>query len=134
LNDTINGRSNNSFNRSGISSDVIVNLSHDVIVSRPVNSGVRPLPLILRYGYTLGDEYYEVLIFDNDLPDTNGLELIRQTRRLLHRQQIPIIIFSASDIEREARRAGANVFLRKPEDLHAVAETIARLLARKPKH
>ena len=34
---------NNSFNRSGISPDVIVNLSHDVAVSRPVNSGVRLL-------------------------------------------------------------------------------------------
>jgi len=32
---------NNSFNRSGISLDVIVNLSHDVVVSRPVNSSVR---------------------------------------------------------------------------------------------
>ena len=81
-----------------------------------------------------GDEHYDALIFDNELPDTNGLELIRQTRRVLHRQQIPIIMFSASDIEREARRAGANVFLRKPEDLNALAETIARLLARKPKH
>jgi hypothetical protein len=53
LNNTINGegsgkeewqrrtKSNNSFNRSGISLPLIVNLSHDVVVSRPVNSGVR---------------------------------------------------------------------------------------------
>lgn len=81
-----------------------------------------------------GDEHYDVLIFDNELPDTNGVELIRQTRRLLHRQQTPIIMFSASDVEREARRAGANAFLKKPEDVHAIAQTVAELLARKPKH
>jgi CheY-like chemotaxis protein len=79
------------------------------------------------------NQHYDVLIFDNGLPDTNGIELIRQTRQLLHRQQTPIIMFSASDIEREARRVGANAFLRKPEDTSAIAETVARLLARKPK-
>jgi len=82
----------------------------------------------------VSDEHYDVLIFDNELPDTNGLELIRQTRRQIHRQQTPIIMFSASNVETEARRAGANAFLHKPEDMHAIAETVARLLARKPKH
>lgn len=81
-----------------------------------------------------GNEHYDVLIFDNGLPDTDGIELIRQTRKFHHRQQMPIIMFSAGDVEREARRAGANAFLRKPEDMNAIAETIARLLARKPKH
>jgi hypothetical protein len=43
LNATINGRSNNSFDRSGISVLLIENLSHDMGISRPVNSGVRLL-------------------------------------------------------------------------------------------
>lgn len=77
--------------------------------------------------------HFDVLIFDNELPDMNGIELIGQTQQLHHRQQTPIIMFSASDVEREARRAGANAFLRKPEDMNAIAETVARLLARKPK-
>jgi CheY-like chemotaxis protein len=80
------------------------------------------------------DEHYDVLIFDNGLPDTDGIELIRQTRLLPHRQQTPIIMFSASEVEKEARRAGANAFLRKPVDANVIAETVARLLARKPKH
>lgn len=80
-----------------------------------------------------GDEHYDVLIFDDGLPDTDGLELIRQTRLLPHRQQTPIIMFSASEVEKEARRAGANAFLRKPVDANVIAETVARLLARKPK-
>jgi hypothetical protein len=34
---------NNSFNRSGISVPLVEALPHDVVVSRLVNSGVRPL-------------------------------------------------------------------------------------------
>jgi CheY-like chemotaxis protein len=78
-------------------------------------------------------EHYDVLIFDYELPGANGLELIRQTRQLPHRQQVPIIMLAARDVEREARRVGANAFLKKPADIAAIAETIARLLARKPK-
>jgi CheY-like chemotaxis protein len=80
-----------------------------------------------------GETDYDLLILDNELPDMSGLELIRQTRQIPRRQQTPIIMLSASDVEREARRAGANEFLRKPEEMPALAETIARLLARKPK-
>jgi CheY-like chemotaxis protein len=74
---------------------------------------------------------YDVLIFDNRLPDTNGIELIRRTRALAHRQQTPIIMLSGDEVEMQARRVGANAFLRKLEDMPALAETIARLLARK---
>jgi CheY-like chemotaxis protein len=80
------------------------------------------------------DAHYDVLIFDNELPGLNGIELIYETRRLPHRQQTPIIMFSASEVEKDARRAGASAFLRKPEEMHGIAETVARLLARKPKH
>lgn len=74
---------------------------------------------------------YDVLIFDNNLPDTNGIELTRRTRALAHRQQTPIIMLSGDEVEMQAKRAGANAFLRKPGDVQALAETVARLLARK---
>lgn len=80
-----------------------------------------------------GDTHFDLLLFDNQLPDTDGVELVRRTRELAHRQQTPIIMLAASYVEREARRAGANAFLRKPQDVAALSETIARLLARKPK-
>jgi CheY-like chemotaxis protein/tetratricopeptide (TPR) repeat protein len=76
-------------------------------------------------------ERFDVLIFDNVLPDTTGIELIRRTRALAHRQQTPIIMLSGSEVEMEARRAGANKFLRKPGDVGSIPETVARLLARK---
>jgi CheY-like chemotaxis protein/tetratricopeptide (TPR) repeat protein len=76
-------------------------------------------------------ERFDVLIFDNNLPDTNGIELIRQTRVLAHRQQTPIIMFSGDEVEMEARRAGATTFLPKPGGAGSIPETVARLLARK---
>jgi CheY-like chemotaxis protein/tetratricopeptide (TPR) repeat protein len=78
-------------------------------------------------------ERFDVLIFDNNLPDTNGIELIGQTRALAHRQQTPIIMLSGDDVELDARRAGANAFLEKPDGVPLIAETVARLLARKAK-
>lgn len=40
-------------------------------------------------------------------------------------------MLSGDEVEMEARRFGANAFLRKPEDVPLIAETVARLLARK---
>lgn len=74
------------------------------------------------------DEHYELITLDNDLPGVGGLELLKHARTLAHRRQTPIIMLSASDIEREAWRAGVNAFLRKPEDMNTIAETVARLL------
>lgn len=76
-------------------------------------------------------ERFDVLIFDNKLPDTTGVELIKRTRALAHRQLTPIIMLSGGEVEIEARRAGANKFLRKPGDMAAIPEMVARLLARK---
>ncbi len=71
---------------------------------------------------------YDLLMFDNHLPGINGLELVRYARQIPHRQQTPIIMFSAGEHELEAREAGADVFLRKPRDVGAIVDTIERLL------
>lgn len=80
-----------------------------------------------------GGTHYDLMIIDKQLPGADGLDLVGRARELPHRQQVPVIMLSAGDFDREARRAGASAFLRKPEDMRALAETIARLLARKPK-
>jgi two-component system chemotaxis response regulator CheY len=72
--------------------------------------------------------HYDVLLFDNELPDMTGIEIIRYARELLHRRRTPIVMLSAHFWEKEARQAGANAFLRKPDDVLVLAETIARLL------
>jgi CheY-like chemotaxis protein len=71
---------------------------------------------------------YDLLLVDYDLPGVSGLELVRRARRLAHCERTPIIMLSASDVERAARQAGVSVFLRKPEDVPKLAQTITRLL------
>jgi DNA-binding response OmpR family regulator len=39
-------------------------------------------------------------------------------------------MFFASDVETEAWRAGADAFLRKPEDIGTLAATVTRLLTK----
>jgi CheY-like chemotaxis protein/tetratricopeptide (TPR) repeat protein len=79
------------------------------------------------------DVPFDAIILDNDLPGITGLELINHLRCLAHRQNIPLIMLTAGDIEKEARQQGVNAFLKKPDEVMAVTETIARLLARKLK-
>jgi CheY-like chemotaxis protein len=78
-----------------------------------------------------GETQYELLLFDNELPGASGIELVRRARGLAHRRETPIIMFSASDCEANARRAGVDAFLRKPQDIARLVETVARLLAEK---
>ena len=72
--------------------------------------------------------HYDLFILDNHLPGMDGLELLSRLRALRHRAHTPVIIFSASDCEREARRGGASEFLKKPEGVKTIVATVARLL------
>ncbi|HEX8852510.1 MAG TPA: response regulator, partial [Pyrinomonadaceae bacterium] len=82
-----------------------------------------------------GEEHFDLLLFDNDLPGVNGLELTRRARALPHRRSIPVVMLSAYDCETEAIGAGVDVFLRKPEAVQEVVSTVSRLVedeARRP--
>ncbi|MDX6272025.1 MAG: hypothetical protein QOD28_3248 [Acidobacteriota bacterium] len=72
--------------------------------------------------------HYDLLLLDNELPNVGGLELTRTARGLDHRKQTPIVMISASECGRAARRAGADAFIRKPEGIGLIVETVARLL------
>ncbi len=73
---------------------------------------------------------YHLLILDNQLSGKDGLELVRRARQLPHRRRTPIIMLSASDVERDALRAGVNAFLRKPQDIKRLSATVTRLLTK----
>ena len=73
---------------------------------------------------------YHLLILDNQLPGKDGLELARRARELPHRRRTPIIMLSASDVERDALRTGVNAFLRKPQDIKRLSATVTRLLTK----
>jgi DNA-binding response OmpR family regulator len=80
---------------------------------------------------------YKVVIQDLRLSLTNssdGLEMIRSIRE--HNPQTRIIILTAygsAEVEDEARRCGADAFLRKPKPLSQVAQVVQGLIESPPK-
>jgi len=74
---------------------------------------------------------FDLLILAFVLPGLDGVELARRARRLPRAAWTPIIMFTACEVEREARRAGVDEYLRKPRGVYSLAGTAARLLARR---
>lgn len=75
------------------------------------------------------DDFFAV-IFDWKMPEMDGIEATRQIRRLVG-NEVPIIIISAydwSDIEAEAREAGASAFISKPLFKSRMAYVFSTLL------
>jgi CheY-like chemotaxis protein len=72
-------------------------------------------------------DHYDALIVDNNLPAVSGLELVLRVRSMPHRRNLPIIMLSADDCEKEAWRAGVEAFLRKTE-MDQLYSTIARVI------
>jgi len=76
----------------------------------------------------VGHGQYDLLLVNFELPVLNGLELMEQVRTMPHRQCMPIVMMSGTLSEAVARKAGANAFLRKPQDIGLLVETINCLL------
>jgi CheY-like chemotaxis protein len=70
---------------------------------------------------------YDLLLLDNELPGASGLELTRYARSLPRYHTTLIIMLSASDCGADARRAGADLFLRKPDDIAGLVAAVRRL-------
>lgn len=78
--------------------------------------------------YVESKEHFDLFLFDHDFRELSGLKLTERARRQPHRRQTPIILISLEDIAEEARNAGADAFLRKPNNLIELVETVRRLL------
>jgi CheY-like chemotaxis protein len=73
---------------------------------------------------------YDLLIVDNHLPNVNGMEIARYARQLPHRKDTPIIMFTASEAQGEAREAGVDVYLKKPHDVKRLVKVVSSLITR----
>jgi CheY-like chemotaxis protein len=78
--------------------------------------------------YVESGEHFDVLLIDHDFRGFSGLKLVERARRQPHRQKTPVVLISLEDIADEAARTGADAFLRKPNNLIELVETIRRLL------
>lgn len=74
-----------------------------------------------------GNEHYDALVFANNLPGINGLELIERAHKITHRRRTPVVVLSRADTENAAWRAGANAFLAKSHAVERLVPTLRRL-------
>lgn len=86
----------------------------------------------------LGATEYKVVIQDLRLSikqDADGLEMIRLVK--VQNPEARIIVLTAygsAEMEDEARRCGADAFLRKPKPLSQVAQVVQGLIESPPRH
>jgi two-component system, chemotaxis family, chemotaxis protein CheY len=74
---------------------------------------------------------YDLVITDINMPDINGLELIKFVRKSAHHQTVPVLIIStqSSDKDRERGLAlGADAFLAKPFTQEALCDAVTASL------
>jgi CheY-like chemotaxis protein len=81
-----------------------------------------------------GNDHYDALVIDSDVPGLAALELAQRARKITHRRRMPIVMLSANEDERNAGRAGADAFLKMPSELNELTATIGRLLREGPKN
>ncbi len=74
---------------------------------------------------------FDLIITDINMPDVNGLELIRFIRKSEQYKTTPLVIISTQATERDVergRKLGADAYVPKPFDPELLRDTCARLL------
>lgn len=97
-----------------------------------VKFGCEAVRIVLEAHDTGAD--YDVCIIDWQMPDLNGVEVTRQIRKKLGKDTLIIIIsaYDWSEIEEEARKAGANAFISKPLFESTLYNVLLSVLASEP--
>jgi CheY-like chemotaxis protein len=71
----------------------------------------------------------DVILMDNWIRDTGGIEATQALKRSAQLQHIPVVYFSAnSDINLLAQQAGADAYLAKPFDVANLKQVLAAAL------
>ena len=75
---------------------------------------------------------FDLIITDINMPDINGLELIRFIRENPAHHKVPLVIISTDGADRDRQRGltlGANAYLVKPFGADALVDVAERALA-----
>ncbi len=89
-----------------------------------------PREAVFRAGRALDDDPFHAYIVDWLMPEQNGIETVRQIRRVVG-DTAPVIILTAydySDIETEARAAGVTSFCTKPLFMSDLKNALSRAI------
>ncbi|MEM7030843.1 MAG: response regulator [Chloroflexota bacterium] len=79
----------------------------------------------------LTDNPVDLLIADIDMPNMDGITLLKHLRALDHYKELPVIVLTASGEDEDyvtAREAGANDVLTKPTSSYELFETVNKML------
>ena len=77
---------------------------------------------------------YDLVITDVNMPDINGLELVRFIRQSPQHRDTPVLLISTQTSDRDRRRGlaiGANGYLPKPFSSESLRAEAARQIARR---
>jgi two-component system chemotaxis response regulator CheY len=75
---------------------------------------------------------YDVVVTDINMPDINGLELIRFVRSSERHREVPIVIISTQSSDRDHQRAmelGADQYLVKPFQPQDIVDAISSAIS-----
>jgi CheY-like chemotaxis protein len=98
-----------------------------------VRDGVEALDFIFAtgpYAHRRSIHRPQVILLDLNLPKKSGIEVLQQIKANETTQDIPVIVLTASNRERdiaECRRLGAFTYIVKPVEFHNFSEVAARL-------
>ncbi|MCA9108778.1 MAG: response regulator [Planctomycetaceae bacterium] len=82
---------------------------------------------------TLTDEDLTLIVLDINLPDGNGIDVLRRLRRIGMSEDVAIVVFStsANPVEQdEAIAAGANEFVTKPTNSEEYLTRVSQFVSR----
>ena len=78
----------------------------------------------------LKETSYDLIFTDLEMPQLNGMELLREIRTGKRTMDVPIVMVTSrgeDEFRQEARRLGANDYLTKPVSEAVVTQAIERL-------
>ena len=76
----------------------------------------------------------DLILLDIEMPEMTGIEACRILKSTPATQKIPVVIITASDRQDDARKAGADDFVRKPIDEVKFLELVKKHAALKERH
>lgn len=73
----------------------------------------------------------DVILVDLNMPIVNGMEFLAEVKRMIHLQNIPVIIFSTCsgyETSKKALKMGASDYLTKPRDFNNLKKLLLEKL------
>lgn len=83
---------------------------------------------------------YDLIILDQDLPDTEGLRILSAADKIQdeakEREMVPYIVYSGLDLKHVEKLNNFSLadFIKKPTDIHTIHKRITEVLFNRKKH